>query len=129
LNKVAGIYGLIAVLTGAGGSFAQLSLYIYSALALVGLVWGLNAVKAVRLRNPRLYFPSDALTHTIGRPKTNTVFRTPVFRRPYSFHDLDRVLRGQLVDIYAPRWSAAGQLASAAGDDGGQCQAGTHVDG
>ncbi|KAF5373269.1 hypothetical protein D9615_007479 [Tricholomella constricta] len=45
LNKVAGVYGLIAVLTGAGGSFAQLSLYIYSVIALVGLVWGLRAVK------------------------------------------------------------------------------------
>ena len=47
LNKVAGIYGLIAVLTGAGGSFAQLSLYIYSAVALVALGWGLRAVKEV----------------------------------------------------------------------------------
>ncbi|ESK97784.1 duf1753-domain-containing protein [Moniliophthora roreri MCA 2997] len=45
LNKVAGIYGLIAVVTGAGGSFSQLSLYIYSVLALVALVWGLRAVK------------------------------------------------------------------------------------
>ncbi|TFK39953.1 Inositolphosphorylceramide synthase subunit Kei1-domain-containing protein [Crucibulum laeve] len=45
LNKVAGVYGLIAVLTGAGGSFAQLSLYIYSAIALVALAWGLRAVK------------------------------------------------------------------------------------
>ncbi|KAF8159608.1 Inositolphosphorylceramide synthase subunit Kei1-domain-containing protein [Crassisporium funariophilum] len=45
LNKVAGVYGLIAVLTGAGGSFAQLSLYIYSVLALVALGWGLRVVK------------------------------------------------------------------------------------
>ncbi|KXN92655.1 Inositol phoshorylceramide synthase regulatory subunit kei1 [Leucoagaricus sp. SymC.cos] len=45
LNKVAGVYGLIAVLTGAGGSFAQLSLYIYSVIALVALGWGLRAVK------------------------------------------------------------------------------------
>ncbi|KAJ3571917.1 hypothetical protein NP233_g3447 [Leucocoprinus birnbaumii] len=45
LNKVAGVYGLIAVLTGAGGSFAQLSLYIYSVVALVALTWGLRAVK------------------------------------------------------------------------------------
>ncbi|KAF5335950.1 hypothetical protein D9611_006326 [Ephemerocybe angulata] len=45
LNKVAGVYGLIAVLTGAGGSFAQLSLYIYSVIALLALVWGLRAVK------------------------------------------------------------------------------------
>ncbi|KAJ2914630.1 hypothetical protein MD484_g5759, partial [Candolleomyces efflorescens] len=45
LNKVAGVYGLIAVLTGAGGSFAQLSLYIYSVVALIALGWGLRAVK------------------------------------------------------------------------------------
>lgn len=46
-NKVAGVYGLIAVLTGAGGSFAQLSLYIYSVVGLVALVWGLRAIKEV----------------------------------------------------------------------------------
>ena len=46
-NKVAGVYGLIAVLTGAGVSAAQLSLYIYSVIALVALTWGLNAVKRV----------------------------------------------------------------------------------
>ncbi|KAF8661378.1 hypothetical protein AX16_001471 [Volvariella volvacea WC 439] len=45
LNKVAGVYGLIAVLTGAGGSFAQLSLYLYSVVALIALTWGLKAVK------------------------------------------------------------------------------------
>jgi len=54
-NKVAGIYGLISVLTGAGGSFAQLSLYLYSLLGLVALGWGLKAVKE---ENPQhtLYF-------------------------------------------------------------------------
>lgn len=44
---MAGVYGLIAVLTGAGGSFAQLSMYMYSVLALVALAWGLRAVKEV----------------------------------------------------------------------------------
>ncbi|KAI0035319.1 Inositolphosphorylceramide synthase subunit Kei1-domain-containing protein, partial [Vararia minispora EC-137] len=44
LNKVAGVYGLLAVLTGAGGSLAQLSLYIYSAAALAALIWGLRAI-------------------------------------------------------------------------------------
>ena len=48
-QQVAGVYGLIAVVTGAGGSFAQLSLYIYSVLALVALVWGLKAVRDVRV--------------------------------------------------------------------------------
>ncbi|KAG6910219.1 hypothetical protein DXG01_012354 [Tephrocybe rancida] len=45
LNKVAGVYGLIAMATGSGGTFAQLSLYLYSVIALVGLIWGLRAVK------------------------------------------------------------------------------------
>ncbi|KAG6850789.1 hypothetical protein H0H93_008827 [Arthromyces matolae] len=40
-----GVYGLIAMATGAGGTFAQFSLYLYSAVALIGLVWGLRAVK------------------------------------------------------------------------------------
>lgn len=56
LNKVAGIYGLIALLTGAGGNAAQLTLYIYSALALIGLSWGIRAVNQVR-------HPSDYLSH------------------------------------------------------------------
>jgi len=54
-NKVAGVYGLIAVLTGAGGSAAQLSLYIYSTMALVALGWGLQAVKKEDPRST-LYF-------------------------------------------------------------------------
>ncbi|ETW79029.1 hypothetical protein HETIRDRAFT_246353, partial [Heterobasidion irregulare TC 32-1] len=45
LNKVAGVYGLIAMLTGAGGSAAQLSQYIYSVFGLVALAWGLKAVE------------------------------------------------------------------------------------
>jgi len=53
LNKVAGVYGLIVIFTG--GSLAQLSLYVYSALALVAFAWGLNAVTE---EDPRktLYF-------------------------------------------------------------------------
>lgn len=55
LNKVAGVYGLIAVMTGADSNFAQLSLYIYSVLGLVALSWGLKSVKD---ENPQhtLYF-------------------------------------------------------------------------
>ncbi|KAL6307229.1 Inositolphosphorylceramide synthase subunit Kei1-domain-containing protein, partial [Sparassis latifolia] len=55
LNKVAGVYGLVAVLTGAGGSAAQLSLYIYSVIGLTALIWGL---KAITKEDPKhsLYF-------------------------------------------------------------------------
>jgi len=68
LNKVAGIYGLIALLTGAGGNAAQLTLYIYSALALIGLSWG---IRAVHDENPKhmLYFAhiffADHILNTI----------------------------------------------------------------
>lgn len=57
VNKVAGVYGLIAVVTGAGGSFGQLSLYIYSVLALIVLVWGLRRVKEVC--RPTIYLPFE----------------------------------------------------------------------
>lgn len=55
LNKLTGVYGLIAVLTGAGGSAAQLSLYIYSVIGLIALAWGL---KATTKEDPKhtLYF-------------------------------------------------------------------------
>jgi len=68
LNKVAGIYGLIALLTGAGGNAAQLTLYIYSALALIGITWG---IRAVNDENPKhmLYFAhtffADHILNTI----------------------------------------------------------------
>ncbi|TCD71813.1 hypothetical protein EIP91_003156 [Steccherinum ochraceum] len=55
INKVAGVYGLIAVLTGAGGSAAQLSLYLYSCLALAAFVWGLRAISQEDARYT-LYF-------------------------------------------------------------------------
>ncbi|KAH7106057.1 DUF1753-domain-containing protein [Auriculariales sp. MPI-PUGE-AT-0066] len=45
VNKVAGVYGLIALLTGAGGSLAQLSLYVYSTVTLIAFAWGLRALQ------------------------------------------------------------------------------------
>jgi len=53
LNKVAGVYGLIAVFTG--GSFAQLSMYIYSVGTLIALIWALKAVADEDARKT-LYF-------------------------------------------------------------------------
>ncbi|KAG8914908.1 hypothetical protein FRC01_003869 [Tulasnella sp. 417] len=44
INKVAGVYGLLAMLTGAGGSLAQLSMYLYSVIALAAYVVGFKAV-------------------------------------------------------------------------------------
>ncbi|KAF9508165.1 hypothetical protein BS47DRAFT_249665 [Hydnum rufescens UP504] len=51
LNKVAGIYGLIAIFNG--GTLAQLSMYIYSVLALAAFTWGMNAITE---ENPKKSF-------------------------------------------------------------------------
>lgn len=72
-NKVAGVYGLIAVLTGAGGSAAQLSLYIYSTFALVALAWGLKAVNKVSCAIVYTSAPqvsSVGLRRILGKPST-----------------------------------------------------------
>ncbi|KAF8268697.1 Inositolphosphorylceramide synthase subunit Kei1-domain-containing protein [Lactarius quietus] len=55
LNKVAGVYGLMAMLTGAGGNAAQLTLYLYSIVGLAGLAWGMRTIND---ENPKhmLYF-------------------------------------------------------------------------
>jgi hypothetical protein len=74
LNKVAGVYGLIAVFTGAGGSFAQLSLYIYSVIALVALAWGLRAVKDVRVPHLLLSLFFSNSTKSQEDPKQTLYF-------------------------------------------------------
>jgi hypothetical protein len=53
LNKVSGVYGLIAALTGAGGSLPQLSLYVYSTIGLVAVMYALRAVTDVRVSDSR----------------------------------------------------------------------------
>ncbi|KAH9840119.1 Inositolphosphorylceramide synthase subunit Kei1-domain-containing protein, partial [Rhodofomes roseus] len=55
LNKVAGVYGLIAMLTGAGGTAAQLSMYLYSAVALAALMWGIRSTTQENAKHT-LYF-------------------------------------------------------------------------
>jgi len=47
-NKIAGVYGIIAVFQG--GTLAQLSLYVYSIGSIVGLLWGLKAISDVSKR-------------------------------------------------------------------------------
>lgn len=47
-NKIAGVYGIIAVFQG--GTFAQLSLYVYSIGSILGLLWGLKGISDVSRR-------------------------------------------------------------------------------
>lgn len=84
-NKVAGVYGLIAVLTGAGGSAAQLSLYIYSTIALVALAWGLNAVKRVSFSYVGLCFRSLHV-ETLRRKTRRAPCTLPIFSLPTTFY-------------------------------------------
>lgn len=46
-NKIAGIYGIIAIFQG--GTIAQLSLYIYSIATIPIFIWGLKAISDVRI--------------------------------------------------------------------------------
>ena len=117
LNKVAGVYGLIAVLTGAGGSFAQLSLYIYSVIALVALTWGLRAVKDVR---SSLFLALFALFFTASSPggsKADPLLCPPFCCRSCPLHSLDHLFHPRLVGLDPSRWQASGKLASTGGHD------------
>lgn len=64
LNKVAGVYGLIAVFTG--GSFAQLSMYVYSVGALVAFTWALNAVAAEDAQHTLYFAHLFAFDHVLN---------------------------------------------------------------
>lgn len=64
LNKVAGVYGLIALFTG--GSLAQLSLYIYSVCGLFAYMWGLRAVSSENPEKTTLTAHIFLLDHLIG---------------------------------------------------------------
>lgn len=116
LNKVAGVYGLIAVLTGAGGSFAQLSLYIYSVVALLALGWGLRAVKNVSTQNSNItrHF---SLTDFAGRLEANIILCTPLLRRPRLLYLLDCLLWHCLVALDSSRWRTTSQLTGTASHD------------
>jgi inositol phosphorylceramide synthase regulatory subunit len=94
LNKVAGVYGLITIVTG--GSVAQLSMYFYSIAVLVGIWWfGLKVVLAVR----PLHFASSVHTitkHTQEHPKYT-------FYLAYAFL-LDHVFSTVWLAYFAVEW-------------------------
>jgi len=65
LNKLAGVYGVLALFTGAG-TFAQISLYVYSIGTLPVLVWGIKMVSAENAQSTFLYANLFALDHLIN---------------------------------------------------------------
>ncbi|SCZ87841.1 BZ3500_MvSof-1268-A1-R1_Chr2-3g05309 [Microbotryum saponariae] len=68
LNKVAGAYGMMAVLTGGtlAQPLSQLTMYLYSIATLVGVLWGLK--KIAEENGPKVLFYAHlfALDHCVG---------------------------------------------------------------
>lgn len=52
-NKIAGVYGILAVFSG--GTIAQVSLYLYSIVSIGALLWGLRGISDVRMPFRRCY--------------------------------------------------------------------------
>lgn len=94
-NKVAGVYGLIAIFTG--GTLAQVSMYIYSILALVLFVWGLRAVAAVSSGLISLSVHSNFIT---GKSEGRVLFRSCFRMRSSPIDTLVSLLCSELVGIH-----------------------------
>ncbi|SCV74912.1 BQ2448_7941 [Microbotryum intermedium] len=68
LNKVAGAYGMMAVLTGGtlAQPLSQLTMYLYSIATLVGVLWGLKKIAEENGPKVLLYAHLFALDHCVG---------------------------------------------------------------
>lgn len=115
---MAGVYGLIVIFTG--GSLAQLSLYLYSVLALAAFFWGLKAVSEVcfNLHSFPLFSSHRVSIFISGGSQTNAIFRTRLLCRPHPQHHLDDLLQRPLVGVQPTRRAPYRQLRSAGENDG-----------
>ncbi|QRV88768.1 inositol phosphorylceramide synthase subunit Kei1 [Ceratobasidium sp. AG-Ba] len=96
INKVAGVYGLVSLFFG--GSAAQISMYIYSTLAIVALAWGLKAVTDEDAKRTFYFahiFVADHLLGTIW-----TVFFA-VLWWVYNPHDGEKVVNSAAQEAMA----------------------------
>ena len=99
LNKVAGVYGLMAMLTGAGGNAAQLTLYIYSVLALAALAWGIRTINDVCPTSLFCRIVAHFFLFT-GESEAHALLCSRLLRRSYPQHHLDSIFCRSLVVIY-----------------------------
>lgn len=110
LNKVVGVYGIMAVFTG--GSALQLSYYSYSILTVVPFLWGLRAVAEVRFPSlSLLYFDwldrsddgdrtDESSVDAIGI-NVNFTIRSFIPRRSPRFNIIHDRVRSDLVPLYS----------------------------
>ncbi|KAG0141312.1 hypothetical protein CROQUDRAFT_663978 [Cronartium quercuum f. sp. fusiforme G11] len=89
LNKVAGIYGILAVFTGV--SLAQVSLYIYSIVTIGLVIYGLQACGEENARKTFIYANSFLIDHLISTIYTAIFGVSWYFDNP---HDGRRVAHG-----------------------------------
>lgn len=142
LNKVAGCYGMLAVILSGGAALSQplgqLTMYLYSIGSLVGFIWGLQKISEVRpsLRSSdtlssrtakgstkcsrkRTGPQSDASSPaTTGERRQDAEIRPPLCRRPPRRHRLHRLLCRRVVRLRPARRQTDRQLGSAKGHDG-----------
>ncbi|EGG02536.1 uncharacterized protein MELLADRAFT_117555 [Melampsora larici-populina 98AG31] len=89
LNKVAGIYGVLAVFTGV--SLAQLSMYIYSILTIGLVIYGLQATGEENARKTFIYANSLLVDHLLSTVYTVWFGLSWYFDNP---HDGRRIAHG-----------------------------------
>lgn len=115
LNKVAGVYGILAVFTG-GAEGLQLTMYLYSILSLFALVWGIKMVHEVRSfrfshrSKERSLTSTDSTSSSSGERTKISNIRSLIRIRSLNKHSLDYIICSDLVRIHASRWEKSGKL-------------------
>ena len=70
LNKVAGAYGMLAVVLSGGAALSQplgqITMYIYSIVSLVGFIWGLQKISEENGYKTLRYAHLFAIDHLVG---------------------------------------------------------------
>ncbi|TIB84485.1 DUF1753-domain-containing protein [Wallemia mellicola] len=87
-NKVAGVYGVNVIFTG--GTFAQLSMYLYSVGTLAVFVWGLKQISEENPSNSLAYANLFAIDHIIS-----TIYSLIFFKHWY----IDEPHDGRRADV------------------------------
>lgn len=113
LNKVAGVYGLLGAFF-AGGSFSQLSYYLYSTLSLAAFIFGLRAISDERTSEVLRFAHFYLFDHLLGTMYT-LVFAINWWL--YVSHDGQRLVNGDaqkaMIELAISRNEVAGEELSA----------------
>lgn len=127
LNKVAGAYGMLAVVLSGGAALSQplgqITMYIYSIVSLVGFIWGLQKISEVgsgRFGFFLCFLPPHHLGRLCytGERRQDPPLCPPLCDRPPRRNRLHHLFRRRLVHLRSARRQADCQLGGAKGHDG-----------